>query len=757
MALNVTIPFPYPATGYADADKTGENFAALLKYLNNTSGGAGHVSVGSQYQLAYYATAGNAVSGNPLFTQNAASGLAQIGLSAPTGFTATATTGGAVAAGTYYYSVYAITSTSIVGYPTAKASVTIGGANNATQLSWSAVTGATGYRVTRTTVQDGCDGYWEVSTTSYKDVDAAFTATGNPYAAYGARWFNLAGSLVMPASSGQIRWLNFETGSLDGFIAQTSAGEIEYRGGSSGLAFGDHVFEDGNDATLLTIHRATRSDPTTGVRMVWAGSGGLKSVQFVYNTEVQFCPNDVQVGVYDVRGISVPTGSATNPGFSFEGERNTGLYRASASQLAVTLGGTQYYNFLSTQYSPGTDGGQDLGSTTARWRNIYNDGALVDTKTSDQIVLGTTRTVTITAPTPATASRTVTIPDLAASYSVVGTEGTQTINGSKTFSSTITGTTSGNANTALSNLASVAINTALLPGTDNSIDLGSSSKRWVNLFAKDIAAGDGTAGTAGSVNITPGTASKGKISITATASAGDTTTSITNASQAGARTYTIPDAGASANFVMSEGTATINGSKTFGSPVLLPDGSASATAWAFSADSGNGAYRIGTDNWALSAANAKIWETSSAGHITQPLQASFLVTDGTGASNVTGDGTVYTQLWPTEVFDQGSNFASNTFTAPVTGRYLLTVNVMLDNLLAAHTGRELRLVTSNRDYRNNYNFLLAETDHSMDIAVIADMDENDTATVTLVVSGSTKTVDIDPDARFNFFSGSLIN
>jgi len=34
------------------------------------------------------------------------------------------------------------------------------------------------------------------------------------------------------------------------------------------------------------------------------------------------------------------------------------------------------------------------------------------------------------------------------------------------------------ANTALSNLASVAINTSLLPGTDNSIDLGSGSNQW---------------------------------------------------------------------------------------------------------------------------------------------------------------------------------------------------------------------------------------------------------------------------------------
>ena len=41
-------------------------------------------------------------------------------------------------------------------------------------------------------------------------------------------------------------------------------------------------------------------------------------------------------------------------------------------------------------------------------------------------------------------------------------------------------TVSAGANTALSNLASVAVNTSLLPGVDNSIDLGSSAKRWRN-------------------------------------------------------------------------------------------------------------------------------------------------------------------------------------------------------------------------------------------------------------------------------------
>jgi hypothetical protein len=58
---------------------------------------------------------------------------------------------------------------------------------------------------------------------------------------------------------------------------------------------------------------------------------------------------------------------------------------------------------------------------------------------------------------------------------------------------------SGGANTALSNLAAVAINTALLPATTNSIALGSSSDLWSNTFTTLL-----TTGTAPSVT-TPGT------------------------------------------------------------------------------------------------------------------------------------------------------------------------------------------------------------------------------------------------------------
>lgn len=65
--------------------------------------------------------------------------------------------------------------------------------------------------------------------------------------------------------------------------------------------------------------------------------------------------------------------------------------------------------------------------------------ALTIQPTTNQLILGTTRTVTINAPTPATASRVVTLPDLSGDYSVIGTIGAQSIAGIKTFTSQMLG------------------------------------------------------------------------------------------------------------------------------------------------------------------------------------------------------------------------------------------------------------------------------------------------------------------------------
>lgn len=65
------------------------------------------------------------------------------------------------------------------------------------------------------------------------------------------------------------------------------------------------------------------------------------------------------------------------------------------------------------------------------------------------------------------------------------------------------------------------------------------------------------------IDLNSPTAAKGILEIVASDSTGNTKTKITNAAQAAARVYTIPDAGADANFVMDQGIQSIAGNKTF--------------------------------------------------------------------------------------------------------------------------------------------------------------------------------------------------
>ncbi len=180
-------------------------------------------------------------------------------------------------------------------------------------------------------------------------------------------------------------------------------------------------------------------------------------------------------------------------------------------------------------------------------------------------------------------------------------------------------------------------------------------------------------------------------------------------------------------------------------------------ARAFSGNARLGSNWIGNDGGNEGLQFDTSGNATLSGQVLQPAQPSFLVVDGTGGTDVTGDGTGYTQLWPTEIYDQASNFGSNTFTAPVTGRYLLSASIMTQNILVTHTYRQFTIVTSNRSYNEIPQYALAQDSLTLTVTCIADMDANDTATVTLGIGGGTKTVDIVASASRNYFSGSLLN
>jgi len=155
------------------------------------------------------------------------------------------------------------------------------------------------------------------------------------------------------------------------------------------------------------------------------------------------------------------------------------------------------------------------------------------------------------------------------------------------------------------------------------------------------------------------------------------------------------------------------------------------------------------------------------GNMTNSLQPCFFAYANANITNVTGDGTTYTIAFNTEYFDQGSNFASNTFTAPVTGKYLFLLDIKLSNFTASHTVGYAALVIAGtsaatqqfwnvspanvRDANNNLHFSGAVGPITMTAA--------DTATVQVTVSNSTKTVTLKGAAlsgEQSSFAGYLV-
>ena len=146
----------------------------------------------------------------------------------------------------------------------------------------------------------------------------------------------------------------------------------------------------------------------------------------------------------------------------------------------------------------------------------------------------------------------------------------------------------------------------------------------------------------------------------------------------------------------------------------------------------------------------------SSNRITTPSQPSFLVQPNSAQNNI-GDtaGTAAVITMDNERYDVGGNFASNAFTAPVTGKYLLSTVIYVSNLDSAATYVAVYIYSSNRIY-----FQIFDPDFGQDspywtftLSTVADMDANDTVNVRWAQYGGTVQTDINAESSF---SGILI-
>jgi hypothetical protein len=144
----------------------------------------------------------------------------------------------------------------------------------------------------------------------------------------------------------------------------------------------------------------------------------------------------------------------------------------------------------------------------------------------------------------------------------------------------------------------------------------------------------------------------------------------------------------------------------------------------------------------------------SAGRVTMPYQPAFLARPTSIQADIPAS-TLVTVVFGTEVFDQNTDFASNTFTAPVTGKYQFSYSLYLTNIDTAAAYYEINLQTSNRGY-----YAVIDPNFASDLNyltltgnVLADMDVGDTAYVTIRQQTGTAQTDITQES---FFSGYLV-
>ncbi len=345
---------------------------------------------------------------------------------------------------------------------------------------------------------------------------------------------------------------------------------------------------------------------------------------------------------------------------------------------------------INTSLLPGSSSSIDLGSTSKKWLNIYTTGAVsIAGNLSFTETGGGTDTITIEAPSVVTVAYALKLPGTqGGSNTFLKNDGS----GNLSWSST---TAAGAATTALDNLASVAINTSLLPGSDNSIDLGGTSFNLRSLYlstsikngstvlatatqlgylsttTSDIQTQLGTKAPLASPTFT-GTVTTPNIAITDTTNQlviGTTrTVTLTVPTPAtSSRTVTLPDLVGNYSIVGTIGTQTISGTKTFDGQLI-----AKGTATNDSASSGyigeilssavtnvtptNGQY-VDVTSLVLTAGD---WDVSINGEISanggNVTGTQYLIGIGTGSGNngaglVSGDNSAQLPTSPTTASD----------------------------------------------------------------------------------------------------------
>lgn len=166
---------------------------------------------------------------------------------------------------------------------------------------------------------------------------------------------------------------------------------------------------------------------------------------------------------------------------------------------------------------------------------------------------------------------------------------------------------------------------------------------------------------------------------------------------------------------------------------------------------------------ALGSSNILTW-TASNNQINLPLQACFHAYIGSPQLNVTGDGTNYDVIFGVERYDVSSSYNATTgvFTAPVTGKYMFTSQLIIEGLTAGMTSGVYGFLVNSGSYVGGvtycspYACALGGSFFSIQNTAIFACTAGDTVQCRVQVNGGAKVCNFTNQTA-SFFAGQLLS
>ena len=175
-------------------------------------------------------------------------------------------------------------------------------------------------------------------------------------------------------------------------------------------------------------------------------------------------------------------------------------------------------------------------------------------------------------------------------------------------------------------------------------------------------------------------------------------------------------------------------------------------------DIGGITYNHSDNSMSLITNTATGLKIDSTGAVTMPLQPAFYAVVNSSQDNI-ATGQWHAIIFGLERFDSNADFnnSNGTFTAPVTGKYQLNTSIRLSAADTAANAYLFRLYGSYRAPIANYdgNQYATDTEITVQLSALLDMDANDTVTVEVYQDGGTAQTDIQ-NGEYSFFNGILV-